>query len=79
MSEIAKNKGINIIFRNPFGEINRVTVQSDSEAQNVIRERAGLGDVPIASASGDEATDLIEKYRIQDQDTFFSQTINENK
>jgi hypothetical protein len=72
MSEIAKNTGINIIFRNPSGEINRVTVLSDREAQNVIRERAGLGDVPIASASGDEATDLTEKYRAQESSSIFS-------
>lgn len=72
MSEIDKNKGTNIIFRSSSGEINRVIVLSDREAQNVIRERAGLGDVPIASASVDEATDLTEKYRAQESHSIFS-------
>jgi hypothetical protein len=72
MSEIVKNKGINIIFRSQSGEINRVTVLSDREAQGVIRERSTLGDVPIASLFGDEAVGLTEKYRIQEQNTVFS-------
>lgn len=72
MSEIAKNKGINIIFRNPSGEINRITVASDKEAQNVIRERAGLGDMPVASVVGYNAVDLTEKYRTRESHSIFS-------
>ena len=66
MSEVVKNKGIDIIFRSPSGEINRVTALSDMEAQNIIRERQSLADIPIASAASSEAADLTEKYRIQE-------------
>jgi hypothetical protein len=68
MSETIRNNKINIIFRNPFGEINRITVSSDREAQDVVRERVGLGDIPVASTTSDDATNLTEKYRIQESD-----------
>lgn len=72
MSEIVKNQGINIIFRNASREIDRITVSSDKEAQNVIRERMGFGDIPIACTTGNDAIDLTEKYRIQESSGIFS-------
>lgn len=66
MSEINKNNRIDIISRSQSGEINRITALSDIEAQNIIRERQSLGDIPIASTNGSEAVELTEKYRVQE-------------
>lgn len=72
MSEINKNNRIDIIFRSQSGEINRITTLLDREAQNIIRERRSLGNVPIASVANSDAIDLTEKYRVQESHTIFS-------
>lgn len=72
MSEINKNNRIDIIFRSQSGEINRITTLLDREAQNIIRERRSLGNVPIASVANSDAIDLTEKYRVQESHNIFS-------